>query len=66
MTAIDLTTSTTDTTHGLTTDHRPAAPATSFPSHVEGHRPNLATLEQLRRSGRGVLMSSAVRRVRCR
>lgn len=57
-------TATTETT--VTTDRVAAHTATSFPAHVEGHRPNLATLEQLRRSGRGVLMSSAVRRVRCR
>ncbi|GAA1892895.1 hypothetical protein [Lapillicoccus jejuensis] len=55
----------------ITTTHETTAradvhPATSFPQHAEGHRPNLVTLEQLRRSGRGVLMSSTVRRVRCR
>ncbi len=55
----------TTTTHE-TTARADVPPATSFPAHVEGHRPNLATLDQLRRSGRGVLMSSAVRRVRCR
>lgn len=54
-----------DTLSGVPSDHRPARRATAFPSHGEGH-PNLATLEQLRRSGRGVLVSSAVRRVRCR
>lgn len=62
MTAVIDTTASTDQTSDRTALHT----ATSFPAHVEGHRPNLATLEQLRRSGRGVLMSSAVRRVRCR
>jgi len=44
-----------------TADHT-AAPITSFPRRAADHEPNLATLSQLRSSGRVPLLSLPARR----